>query len=85
MLQNSPVAAALRILRDLHAMHILINLEVNVENKEKDWFMFPGRGKEGCRLQSKLSFQGEKLGMGKPEKVESIGVSSTLNYNISKV
>lgn len=81
--KSSPFTAAARILRDLHAMHILINLEVNVENKEQDWFLFPSPRKEGCRLQSELSFQGEKLGMGKPEKAKSMGVSSALNYTIS--
>ena len=80
----SPLAAAVRALSDIGAMHIVTRLDVNIGNESGDWFRFPGPNKEGCRLMTDVQFNGGQLIIGQPEMRNSGEIVSSLNNIVAK-
>jgi len=54
---NSPHRPALRILRDLRAMHVTVALEVKIGKEGEDWFLFPAENKNGRRLHKTVKLE----------------------------
>jgi hypothetical protein len=82
--QKTPnVSAAIRVLRDLRAMHIIARLAAKVENNSNDWFLFPAQNKKGCRLRTEVRIDGGKLKDSRPDELESPGVVAKLNSQVS--
>ena len=78
---NSPHRPALRILRDLRAIHVTTTLEVRIRNEGDDWFCFPGENKEGCHLHKTIKLEDGWLEAERPKTVEENGVMAQLKVS----
>ena len=78
---HSPHAPALRILRDLRAMHVTVTLEVKIGRDGEDWFLFPAEGKGGRRLNKTIKLENGWLEGQLPTTVDENWVRAQLEVS----